>query len=53
VGFVGHTESLPDQTLIGFAITMCTVIQQVIEPMLDQVFFCFGQDTHRLIPEIL
>jgi hypothetical protein len=46
MGFIGHTESLPDQTLIGLAIIMRTVIQQVIEFLLDQVFLCFCQRTH-------
>jgi len=53
VGFIGHAESLPDHSLISFTIAMCTVIQQIIELLLDQVFLCFCQDTHRLIPEIL
>jgi hypothetical protein len=53
MSFIGHTECLPDHTLIGFAIAKRTVIQQVIELLLDQVFLCFCQDSHRLIPEIL
>jgi hypothetical protein len=48
---MGHAECFPDHPLIRLAVTVCAVIQQVIEFLLDQVFFRFGQDTHGIIPD--